>query len=395
MNNINVPFNDLNLQYISIKEEIDTAISEVIKSSSFIRGPFVEKFEHEFSQEVGVKHCVSCANGTDALYIAIKSFNIQPGDEIIVPANSWISSSSAITQAGAKVVFCDVNPLTNNIEPNEIKRKITSRTVGIIAVHLFGHPADMGAICAIANENKLWVIEDCAQAHGAKIDGQLAGSFGDCAAFSFCQDKIMSTGGEGGMLLVDDDLMWERAWSYKDHGKSLKKIKETADTSGFKWLHQSFGSNWRMTEIQAAIGRIQLGKLNDWVDERRKNAQYLYRGLSSVVGLNIPLPPEHVKHAYYRFYVFLEREKLSEGWDQLRILERIFSFGVPCFVGSCGEIYKEEAFGLFPDIHERQLEVSNYLSEISLAFLVHPGLPLDALDLTVETVKNVMLEATS
>ena len=129
--------------------------------------------------------------------------------------------------------------------------------------------------------------------------------------------------------------------------KILKKIKETADTSGFKWLHQSFGSNWRMTEIQAAIGRIQLGKLNDWVDERRKNAEYLYRGLSSVVGLNIPLPPEHVKHAYYRFYMFLEKEKLSEGWDQLRILERISSFGVPCFVGSCGEIYKEEAFGLF------------------------------------------------
>ena len=384
-------------QWPTFSLEEKRRVNEVLGSGkvNYWTGTECNDFENEFAQFHGRKYGISLANGTLALELALIAVGLEPSDEVIVPSRTYFATASCVVARGGKPVPADIDLISQNVTVETLDACVNSNTKGVIVVHLGGWPCDMKAIKDFCSSKGLFLIEDCAQAHGAKIDGQSVGSFGDCAAFSFCQDKIMSTGGEGGMLLIDDDLMWERAWSYKDHGKSLKKIKETADTSGFKWLHQSFGSNWRMTEIQAAIGRIQLGKLNDWVDERRKNAQYLYRGLSSVVGLNIPLPPEHVKHAYYRFYMFLEKEKLSEGWDQLRILERISSFGVPCFVGSCGEIYKEEAFGLFPDIHERQLEVSNYLSEISLAFLVHPGLPLDALDLTVETVKNVMLEATS
>jgi dTDP-4-amino-4,6-dideoxygalactose transaminase len=359
------------------QDEID-AVAGVLASArvNYWTGDQGSAFEAEFAAYCGVAHAIALANGTVALELALRVLGIGPGDEVIVPPKTFIATASAVVICGATPVFADIDPVSQCLDPAAIEPLIGARTRAVIAVHLGGWPADMEAICDTARRHGLAVIEDCAQAHGAALRGRRVGSFGDIAAFSFCQDKIMSTGGEGGMLLTDDEALWRAAWAFKDHGKSYRAIFETEPDpqAVFRWVHDSFGTNWRMTEMQAAIGRIQLGKLDSWLAQRRDNATLLEQRLQATPGLVVPGVPADVAHARYKFYAFVDTTRLAPGWDRDRILHAINAEGVPCFSGSCSEIYRERAFvdaGLTPP---RPLPVAQRLSAVSLMFPCHPTL---------------------
>ena len=370
-------------------DEID-AVSQVLASGkvNYWTGQMCTRFETEYAQAVGVEHAIALANGTLALELALYALDIGPGDEVITTSRTFIASASCVVARGARPVVADVDPVSQNLTAATVRALITPRTRAIVIVHLAGWPCDMDSLLALAREHHLFVIEDCAQAHGASYKGRPVGSFGDAAAFSFCQDKIISTGGEGGMLLTNNRELWAKAWAYKDHGKSYAAVFQREHPPGFRWLHESFGSNWRMTEMQAAIGRAQLAKLSEWSAARNRNAAVLSAGLASVAGLRLTLPPADIGHAYYRYYAFLEESRLLPGWDQTRVIAAINAEGVPCFVGSCGEIYRELAFtraGLQP-AHPHP--VASHLAKTSLAFLVHPTLnEQDMLDTCAAVVK--------
>lgn len=286
---IKVPFNDLRKQYLELKNEINFVIQDVIDKSLFVRGTYVEKFEDMFAQEIGVDHCISVANGTDALYIAMKALGVQEGDEVIVPAHSWISTSETVTQANGKVIFCDTYLDTFTIDPGEIERKITSRTVGIIPVHLYGQPADMDRITDIAKKYNLWIIEDCAQAHLAKFKGKTVGTFGNAATFSFYPGKNLGAMGDAGAIVTNDNSIAEKAAMFARHG-GLKKGS-----------HQIEGVNSRMDGIQAAILSVKLPHLRSWTNDRQKIAECYSNKLKDLKSLNIPKTEkdrEHVWHLY-------------------------------------------------------------------------------------------------
>jgi dTDP-4-amino-4,6-dideoxygalactose transaminase len=251
----------------------------------------------------------------------------------------------------------------------------------------------MDPLLDLAKEYDLKVIEDCAQAHGATYKGRPVGSFGDVAAFSFCQDKIMTTGGEGGMLTTNDKAIWEKAWAYKDHGKNYDSVFHKEHPPGFRWLHDSFGTNWRMTEMQAAIGRVQLRKLPEWTATRWRNAAMLTECFEKIPALRILKVPEEFGHAYYKYYVFVRPEKLRDGWDRDRIMNAVTAEGIPCFSGSCSEIYLEKAFvkaGIGPD---KRLPAARKAGETSLMFWVHPTLGADEMRDTCRAVEKVMRKA--
>jgi dTDP-4-amino-4,6-dideoxygalactose transaminase len=295
---------------------------------------------------------------------------------------------------GAKPVFADVDADSQNITADTIARAITPRTRAVIPVHLAGWPCEMDKIMELARKHKLIVIEDCAQAHGASWQGKPVGSFGHAAAFSFCQDKIITTGGEGGMLVLDDREAWVRAWAYKDHGKSFDAVYNRTHPPGFRWVHESFGSNWRMLEMQAAIGRIQLRKLPQWLDLRRRNAEILRERLSGLSALRIPSPSGQANHAFYRFYTFVRPELLKPDTSRDKIMTVITERGVPCTIGSCPEIYLEAAFeraGLKP---QRRMPMAKELGETSLAFLVHPTLSVEDMSRMADVISDAVLRAT-
>jgi len=347
-------------------------------------------FEQEYAAFVGVKHAIALANGTLALELALRALGIGPGDEVIVPAKTFVATASCAVAVGARPVVCDVEPDSQNLSAKTVLDAITPRTRAIIAVHLAGWPCEMGPLVELAHSRNIFLIEDCAQAHGAMWDGKPVGCFGDISVYSFCQDKIITTGGEGGMLLTDRRDLWEKAWAYKDHGKSWSAVHEREHPPGFRWLHESFGSNYRITEMQAAIGRLQLRKLGEWVAIRRRNAKVLAAGLRGVPGIRVPEPADNCFHSYYKFYVFLELDQLLPGWDPLRVLEAVCAEGVPCLQGSCSEIYRERAFvdsGLAP---QERLSNAARLSESSLMFLVHPTLTESDMNDTVRAVAKVL-----
>jgi dTDP-4-amino-4,6-dideoxygalactose transaminase len=288
-----------------------------------------------------------------------------------------------------------VDPDSQVITPASIEAAITPRTRAILAVHLAGWPCDMAGIMELARAHGLRVIEDCAQAHGARIDGQLVGTFGDVGAFSFCQDKIMTTGGEGGMLLMRDPGLWSEAWSFKDHGKSWDRVKATDHPPGFRWLHDGFGTNWRLTEAQSTIGRIQLRKLDSWVAVRRAHARMLDEGLADIPAVRVPVPPSHVEHAYYRYYAFVRPARLAPGWDRDRILAALSAEGIPGLSGSCSEIYLERAFDDHPARPVQRLEVARQLGETSIALPIHPALEPSDVDDMVRALRKVLLRASA
>jgi dTDP-4-amino-4,6-dideoxygalactose transaminase len=353
-------------------EEID-AVTGVLRSGKVNAwtGPDVFAFETEYCDYTGAAHAIAMANGSVTLDTALRILDIQPGDEVIVTPRSFVASASCVLLAGGIPVFADIDPDSQNITPETIAPLITSRTVGILPVHLAGWPCDMDGILALARAHNIWVIEDCAQAHGAMIGERHVGTLGDFGSYSFCQDKIISTGGEGGMLLTDNPELWSRAWSFKDHGKGYATVFEKDHLPGFRWLHDSGpGTNLRMAGPSAAIGRIQLSRLAETRAHRTRNALTLAEILSGSSALRVPVPPQSLTHAYYRFYAFVRPEAMADSWSRDRILAEIAEAGLPAFSGSCSEIYKEAMFrdrGLGPD---KPLPVARQLGETSLAFLV-------------------------
>ncbi|PKO82903.1 MAG: aminotransferase [Betaproteobacteria bacterium HGW-Betaproteobacteria-11] len=376
-------------------DEIE-AVTTVLASGkvNYWTGEECRQFEAEFAAFTGTRHAISLANGTLALELALYALDIGPGDEVIVPARTFIASASCVVARGAVPVVADVDPLSQNLTAETVRAVLTPRTRAIVAVHLAGWPCDMDSLMALARERGLKVVEDCAQAHGATYRGRPVGSLGDAAAFSFCQDKIMTTGGEGGLLVTSDDRLWQKAWAYKDHGKSYDAVFNRPHPPGFRWLHESFGSNFRMTEMQAAIGRLQLRKLPHWLAVRQRNAAILDEGFATVRGLRATRPGTGIGHAYYKYYVFVEPAVLASGWDTARVIEAINAEGVPCLAGSCPEIYREHAFTARGWSPAARLPVAQRLGETSLMFMVHPTLGEAEMSATIGVVVKVMRAAT-
>jgi dTDP-4-amino-4,6-dideoxygalactose transaminase len=368
------------------------AVSSVLRSGkvNYWTGEQGKLFEREYADFLGRRYAIALANGTVALELALYAFGIGSGDEVITTSRTFIASASCAVARGATPVIVDVDPVSQNMTVETIREAVTPRTKAIIAVHLAGWPCEMDEIMAFAEAHGIKVIEDCAQAHGATYKGRPVGSIGHAAAFSFCQDKIMTTGGEGGLFVTDDEGVWKKAWAYKDHGKSYDAVFNRQHPPGFRWLHETFGTNWRMTEMQAAIGRIQLKKLSAWTLQRQRNAGILDAGFSSIPGIRVILPPPYISHAYYKYYAFLEPSHLHGDWNRDRIMQSLNELGIPCYSGTCSEIYLEKAFdGLTPRFGGR-LAVAKILGENSLMFLVHPTLGEEEMHRTVATVRKVL-----
>jgi len=375
-------------------EEAD-AVSRVLRSNrvNYWTGDECRNFETEFATYVGSRYAVALSNGTLALDVALRALDIGPGDEVIVTPRSFMASASCVVTAGATPIFAEVDAESGNLTAESIARVLTPRTKAVIPVHLAGWPCDMDPIMALASERRLFVIEDCAQAHGARYKGRSVGSIGHVGAWSFCQDKIMTTGGEGGMVTTDDEALWSRMWSYKDHGKSYDAVYNRSHEPGYRWVHESFGTNWRMLEIQGVIGRMQLRRMKDWHARRTQHALRLTDGFDAIAALRVPPVPARDTHAWYKFYAFVRPELLRPDWDRDRIMVAINAAGVPCTVGSCSEVYLEKAFDGSGARPCPRLPVARALGETSLCFLVHPTLEDRHIDRTVEVVRDVMHEA--
>jgi len=375
-------------------EEDITLVSEVLRSGriNYWTGDQGKQFEKEFSTYVGTEFAVALANGSVALELALKAYGIGEGDEVIVTPRSFVASASCIVLQGAKPVFADIDPISQNITPDTISKVLTPKTKAIIAVHLAGWPCDMDGIMALANERGIIVIEDCAQSHGAKYKGKSVGSLGHIAAWSFCQDKIITTGGEGGMITTNDRKIWEYCWSYKDHGKSWDLVYNTKHKPGFAWLHTSFGTNWRLTETQSVLGRQALKRLDNEVERRREHAARLSEVLREFPCIRTTETPESIYHSYYKYYFFVRPEKLATSWDRDKIMQAVCAEGVPCLVGSCSEMYLEKAFTENMQPKDR-LPVAKELSETSLMTLVHPTITDRDMSDVVNAFRKVLEKA--
>ena len=377
-------------------EDEIAAVAEVLRSgrvNALQHGDNCRAFEQRFAKLCDMPHGIALANGTLALDLALKVLGIGPGDEVVVTPRSFVASASCISLAGATPVFADVDPNSQNITAETIAAVLTPRTRAVIAVHLAGWPCPMEEIMALAARHGLKVIEDCAQAHGATLNGRPAGSFGDAAAFSFCTDKIMSTGGEGGMLLLRDSDLWARAWSFKDHGKNRDTLMEPVRGNSFRWLHDGIGTNYRLTEMQAAIGLKQLDKLHKWLAIRARNAGILNEGLAGLNVLRRTLPGQRVGHAYYKYYAFLRLDQLREGWDRDRIVAEANVAGIPCFSGTCPEIYREKAFAGTASMPAAPLPVAKAMGEESLMLPVDHTLDEAAMQVMSKALREILVNA--
>ena len=375
-------------------EEIE-AVSRVLASGrvNYWTGTECREFEREFAAWCGTPHAVALANGTLALDATLRALDIGAGDEVIVTPRSFMASASCVVNAGARPVFADVDLDSGNLSAETVRAVLTPATKAVLCVHLAGWPCEMDALVDLCRERDLKLIEDCAQAHGARYRGRPVGSFGDVAAWSFCQDKIISTGGEGGMVTTRDEVLWSRMWSLKDHGKSHDAVYERKHAPGFRWLHESFGHNWRMIEMQAAIGRVQLRRLPEWSARRRAIAARIAEACQSFDALRVPQVLAHIEHAGYRQYAYVRPERLRSGWSRDRIVEAVLAERVPLYHGSCSEIYLEKAFdgtGLRP---AGRLPQARELGETSLMFLVHPTLTDDEVERTCAAISKVMAQA--
>ena len=398
---LNTPFSP----WPSFTPEEADAVRRVVMSNkvNYWTGAETREFEKEFATWCGTTHAVALANGTLALDVALKALGIGPGDEVVVTPRTFIASISCVVNAGAVPVFADVEADSGNVSARTIEAVLTPKTKAVICVHLAGWPCDMDPILALAAQHGLKVIEDCAQAHGARYKGRPVGGIGHVGAWSFCQDKIMTTGGEGGMVTTNDEALWRTMWSFKDHGKSYEAVYERQHPHGFRWLHESFGTNWRMLEMQAVIGRIQLQRMADWAAARKRNARTIWNACAQFSALRVPTvkcascpracAASGCEHAHYKCYAYVEPTLLADGWTRDKIIEEINAHGVPCFQGSCSEVYLEKAFdgtGWRPSV---RLLVAKELGETSLMFLVHPTLTEGEINKTCEAIQLVMSKA--
>lgn len=375
----------------SYTDEEGKAIYDVLLSNkvNYWTGTETRKFENEFAELVNCKYAVAVSNGTLALDLALKGLNIQPGDEIVVTPRTFIASVSCVVNAGAIPVFADVDLNSQNISARSIEKVLTNRTKAIVVVHLAGMPADMDPIMELASDNDIFVIEDCAQAHGAKYKGRSVGSIGDIGAWSFCQDKIMTTGGEGGIVTTNNEKYWEVMWSYKDHGKNWNSVYGRNQSTGYRWIHDSIGTNWRMTELQAALGRIQIKRLPDWSKIRRNHQQIIWDAASNIEWLRVPRTDPDVVHAAYKAYVFVVPEQLPDEWSRERIIQTLNSLNIPAYTGSCSEVYLEKAFDTRSFRPHKRLANAKELGETSLMFLCHPTLETSHIGKTIEALRVV------
>ena len=367
------------------------AVKNILLSNkvNYWTGQECREFEKEFASFSGTKYAVALANGTVALDVALKALQIGAGDDVIVTSRTFLASASSIVTAGANPIFADVELDSQNISRRTIEAVLTPNTKAIICVHLAGWMCDMEPIMQLAAEKGLYVIEDCAQAHGAKYKGKPAGSIGHIAAWSFCQDKIMTTGGEGGMVTTNDESLWKKMWSYKDHGKSYDSVYNKQHPPGFRWLHDSFGTNWRMMEMQAVIGRIQLTYMPDWTKNRIENADKILKAFDHSNYFTVNRPTDDYLHAQYKCYVQVNINALPSGWSRDRIMQFINAEGVPCYSGSCSEVYLEHAFDNTNWRPKERLKNAQQLGETSLMFLVHPTLSEDNIKKTVDTIEKL------
>ena len=399
----------------SFTPEEAEAVQRVLLSNkvNYWTGHECREFEKEFAAWCGVPHAVALANGTLALDLALKALDIGPGDEVVVTPRTFIASVSCVVNAGATPVFADVDINSGNISATTIAAVLTPRTKAVICVHLAGWPCDMDPIMALAAKHGFKVIEDCAQAHGARYKGRSVGSIGHVGAWSFCQDKIMTTGGEGGMVTTHDEALWRAMWAYKDHGKSYAAVYEREHPPGFRWLHESFGTNWRMLEIQAVIGRIQLKRMPDWTRFRQSNVAMLAQALEPFTGqggvLRLPrlgcsgcingavgcstATDGGCVHAQYKFYAYVQPQNLAPDWSRDRILKALGDWGLPCYSGSCSEVYLEKAFDGTTSIPPNRLPIARELGETSIMLLVHPTLTQADLHVATSALNQVLTEA--
>ncbi len=390
---LNTPFSP----WPSFTDEEAEAVARVVRSNrvNYWTGEEGRAFEREFAAWAGTPHAIALANGTVALDLALQGLGIgvvnggSATDEVVVTPRSFIASISCVVTAGAVPVFADVDPASGNISAETIAAVVGPHTKAIIPVHLGGWPCDMDPIMGLADRHGLKVIEDCAQAHGARYKGRSVGSIGHVGAWSFCQDKIMSTAGEGGMVTTNDPGLWSRMWSFKDHGKSFDAVYKREHPPGFRWLHESFGTNWRMLEVQAAIGRIQLRRMDDWSRRRRANCERIWRTARRFSVFSVPEIAADRVHAAYRSYIYVRPERFAPGWTRDRIVAEINARGVPCYTGSCSEVYREKAFDATPWRPAAPLAASGRLGETSMMFLVHPTLTEAEIDRTCESLTEV------
>jgi dTDP-4-amino-4,6-dideoxygalactose transaminase len=371
-------------------EEEASAARDVLLSGriNYLTGSHGRAFESEFAAVTGTRYAVAVTNGTVALELALHSIGVRAGDEVVIPAATFFATASAVARCGALPVIADVDLHSQCLTPATVEAVLSPRTRAVIVVHVAGHPAEMTPLLSLTRDRGIRLVEDCAQAHGARYADRPVGGFGDIAAWSFCQDKIVTTAGEGGAITTSDPELWRRCWELKDHGKNMALMfGDHVREPGFQWLHDSFGTNARMTEVQSSIGRVQLGKLAKWVHQRRMNAAILLDAFREQSAIRAENPPAHVEHAYYRFYAHIREEELRPGWNRDRVVAAIIAEGVPCAYGGCAEIYRERAFEDIPGVPDR-LPVAAELGRTSLTLPVHPGLnPADLTDVTAAVAK--------
>ncbi|MEX0333141.1 DegT/DnrJ/EryC1/StrS family aminotransferase [Vibrio tubiashii] len=389
---LNTPFSP----WPSFTQEEADSVSRVLLSNkvNYWTGDECREFEKEFAEWVGCKYSIALANGTLALDIALKALGIQSGDEVITTPRTFLASASSIVNSGATPVFADVDLNSQAITADSIESVLTSKTKAVIVVHLAGMPAEMDDIMALSEKHNFYVIEDCAQAHGAMYKGRSVGTIGHIGAWSFCQDKIITTGGEGGMVTTNVNRFWNTMWSYKDHGKNFDLVYRKQHPFGFRWLHDSFGTNWRMTEMQAVIGRIQLKRMPRWTVKRQENADQISQAISEFDLVRLVVVPDYIRHAQYKYYFFVRPEQLAQGWTRDRIVKEVSNRGVPIYQGSCSEVYLEKAFNDTPWRPVQRLRNAAELGSTSVMLLVHPTLTEAELAKTSTVLREVLEMAT-
>ncbi len=374
--------------------EISNVI-KVLKSKkvNYWTGNECLSFEKEFKNKFNLKNCSTIANGSLALDCAVRALNIKKGDEVIVTPRSYISSVSCVINQSAKPIFVDININSHNIDPDLVEKKINKKTRAIICVHLAGFPCDMLKINSIAKKNNIYVIEDCSQAHGAKIGKKYVGSFGDISIWSFCNDKIISTGGEGAIISVKNNKIFNKVLSIKDCGKNFDKISKLKNDIGFKWVHDSIGTNMRLTEIQAAIGRYQLKKLDQWNKKRKFNAHYIWNQCQKIKNVIVPHVPKNFTHAGYRCIIRIDIKKLKTGWSRNRIITKLKKNNINCSVGSCPEIYLEKYFVDNQLMPKKRLINAKLVGEQSIAFEINHNQTISYIKKIPLILKKILLEA--
>jgi len=380
-------------QWPYFSKDMISAVSRVLCSGKVNQwtGNEVRSFEKEYAAYLGLKYTIALANGSVALDVALMALGIGSGDEVIVPSRSFVASASCVALRGATPIFSDIDRESQNITLENVKKVFNPKVKAIIAVHLAGWPCKLDELRNFCDEKGIFLIEDCAQAHGARYKGRPVGSFGDVACFSFCQDKIISTGGEGGLLATDNKRIWCKAWSLKDHGRDYRIVFSRKKSKGFLWAVSGFGSNYRMTEMQAAIGRIALKKLDGWVKKRRMLANILMEGFKYLPQLRVTVPGNEFYHSYYKYYAFVRSKEAKAGINRDRIILRLNNLGIQCKVGICPEIYMEKAFRKNDiGITKCRMPIARELGMSSLMFQVHPTLKKTDMYRVIEGIKRVL-----